>query len=175
MKNLSTKFSCGYHGHRGFTLLPCVVLTSILLVISLATLRLGHDFRMLTAGYVDRLIASEAAEAALHDAHQHLNMMDDPLALMSNDVVYEFGSMTGDSFPSGGRMQSKSPPEYQLEMVSAFQHAGIVRITATGIGLFATTRFVAQADYAIQLCPEDSTEPCERQLRQLAWRERLND
>ena len=175
MKNLSTKFSCGYHGHRGFTLLPCVVLTSILLVISLATLRLGHDFRMLTAGYVDRLIASEAAEAALHDAHQHLNMMDDPLALMSNDVVYEFGSMTGDSFPSGGRMQSKSPPEYQLEMVSAFQHAGIVRITATGIGLFATTRFVAQADYAIQLCSEDSTEPCERQLRQLAWRERLND
>jgi len=175
MKNLSTKFSCGYHGHRGFTLLPCVVLTSILLVISLATLRLGHDFRMLTAGYVDRLIASEAAEAALHDAHQHLNMMDDPLALMSNDVVYEFGSMTGDSFPSGGRMQSKSPPEYQLEMVSAFQHAGIVRITATGIGLFATTRFVAQVDYAIQLCPEESTDPCERQLRQLAWRQRLDD
>jgi hypothetical protein len=72
-------------------------------------------------------------------------------------------------------MQSKSPPEYQLEMVSAFQHAGIVRITATGIGLFATTRFVAQADYAIQLCPEDLTDPCERQLRQLAWREWLND
>jgi len=175
MKNLSTKVSCGYHGPRGFTLLPCVVLTSILLVISLATLRLGHDFRMLTAGYVDRLIASEAAEAALHDAHQHLNMMDDPLALMSNDVVYEFGSMTGDSFPSGGRMQSKSPPEYQFEMVSAFRHAGIVRITATGIGLFATTRFVAQADYAIQLCPEDLTDPCERQLRQLAWREWLDD
>ena len=175
MKNLSTKVSCGYHDPRGFTLLPCVVLTSILLVISLATLRLGHDFRMLTAGYVDRLIASEAAEAALHDAHQHLNMMDDPLALMSNDVVYEFGSMTGDSFPSGGRMQSKSPPEYQFEMVSAFRHAGIVRITATGIGLFATTRFVAQADYAIQLCPEDLTDPCERQLRQLAWREWLDD
>jgi Tfp pilus assembly protein PilX len=163
------------YGCRGFTLLPCVVLTSILLVVSMATLRLGHDFRMLTAGYVDRLIASEAAEAALHDAHQHLNMMDDPLALMSNDIVYEFGSVTGDTFPSVGRMQSKSPPEYQLEMVSAYQHAGIVRITATGSGMLATTRFVAQADYAIQLCPEDLTDPCERRLRQLAWRERLDD
>jgi Tfp pilus assembly protein PilX len=163
------------YGCRGFTLLPCVVLTSILLVVSMATLRLGHDFRMLTAGYVDRLIASEAAEAALHDAHQHLNMMDDPLALMSNDIVYEFGSVTGDTFPSVGRMQSKSPPEYQFEMISAFRHAGIVRITATGRGLFATTRFVAQADYAIQLCPEDLTDPCERRLRQLAWRERLDD
>jgi Tfp pilus assembly protein PilX len=163
------------YGCRGFTLLPCVVLTSILLVVSMATLRLGHDFRMLTAGYVDRLIASEAAEAALHDAHQHLNMMDDPLTLMSNDIVYEFGSVTGDTFPSVGRMQSKSPPEYQFEMISAFRHAGIVRITATGRGLFATTRFVAQADYAIQLCPEDLTDPCERRLRQLAWRERLDD
>lgn len=175
MKNQSTKIFRKGYDFRGFTLLPCIVLTSILFMVSMATLRLGHDFRMLTAGYVDRLIASEAAEAALHDAQQHLNMMDDPLSLKSNDVVYEFGSVTGDSFPSGGRMQSKSPPEYQLEMVSAFQHAGIVRITATGIGLFATTRFVAQADYAIQLCPEDLTDPCERQLRQLAWREWLND
>jgi hypothetical protein len=90
-------------------------------------------------------------------------------------IVYEFGSVTGDTFPSVGRMQSKSPPEYQFEMISAFRHAGIVRITATGRGLFATTRFVAQADYAIQLCPEESTDPCERQLRQLAWRQRLND
>ena len=174
-KNQSTKGSYPSDGSRGFILLPCIVLTSILLVVSMATLRLGHDFRTLTAGYVDRLIASEAAEAALHDAHQHLNMMDDPLSLMSNDVVYEFGSVTGDNFPSGGRMQSKSPPEYQFEMVSAFRHAGIVRITATGRGLFATTRFVAQADYAIQLCPEDLTDPCERRLRQLAWREWLDD
>ena len=142
---------------------------------SLATLHLAHDFRTLTAGSIDRLIASEAAEAALLDAHQHLNMMDDPLSLLNNELVYEFGSVTGDSFPSGGRMQSISPPEYRLEMVSAYQHAGIVRITATGSGLSATTRFVAQADYAIQLCPEDSTGPCERQLQQLAWRERLND
>ena len=175
MKNQSIKISWGCHGRRGFTLLPCIVLTSILLVISLTTLRIGHDFRTLTAGNVDRLIACEAAEAALHDAYQHLKIMDDPLSLLSNDVVYEFGSVTGDDFPSGGRMQSKSPPEYQFEMVSAFRHAGIVRITATGLGLFATTRFVAQADYAIQLCPEDLTDPCERQLRQLAWREWLDD
>ena len=143
MKNQSIKISWGCHGRRGFTLLPCIVLTSILLVISLTTLRIGHDFRTLTAGNVDRLIACEAAEAALHDAYQHLKIMDDPLSLLSNDVVYEFGSVTGDNFPSGGRMQSKSPPEYQFEMVSAFRHAGIVRITATGLGMFATTRFVA--------------------------------
>jgi Tfp pilus assembly protein PilX len=142
---------------------------------SLATLRLAYDFRTLTAGYDDRMIASEAAEVGLHDAHQHLNMIDDPISLMSNNVEYEFGSVTGDTFPSVGRMQSKSPPEYQFEMISAFRHAGIVRITATGRGLFATTRFVAQADYAIQLCPEDLTDPCERRLRQLAWRERLDD
>ena len=175
MKNQSIKISWGCHGRRGFTLLPCIVLTSILLVISLTTLRIGHDFRTLTAGNVDRLIACEAAEAALHDAYQHLKIMDDPLSLLSNDVVYEFGSVTGDNFPSGGRMQSKSPPEYQFEMVSAFRHAGIVRITATGLGLFATTRFVVQADYAIQLCPEELTDPCERRLRQLAWREWLDD
>ena len=72
MKNQSIKISWGCHGRRGFTLLPCIVLTSILLVISLTTLRIGHDFRTLTAGNVDRLIASEAAEAALHDAYQHL-------------------------------------------------------------------------------------------------------
>ena len=174
-KNQSTKGSYPSYGCRGFILLPCILLTSILLVVSMATLRLGHDFRTLTAGYIDRSIASEAAEAALHDAYQHLKIMDDPLSLLSNDVVYEFGSVTGDSFPSGGRMQSKSPPEYQLEMVSAYQHAGIVRITATGIGLFAATRFVAQADYAIQLCPEDAADPCQRQLLQIAWRERLND
>lgn len=171
----STKVPRGCYGRRGFTLLPCIVLTSILLLISICTLKLVLNFRALTEGNVDRLIASEAAEAALHDAHQHLTMMDDPVSLMSNDIVYEFGSVTGDSFPSGGRMQSKLPPEYQFEMVSAFRHAGIVRITATGRGLFATTRFVAQADYAIQLCPEDLTDPCERRLRQLAWRERLDD
>ena len=142
---------------------------------SLATLRLAHDFRTLTAGYDDRMIASEAAEVGLHDAHQHLNMIDDPISLMSNNVVYEFGSVTGANFPSGGRMQSKSPPEYQLEVISVNQHEGIVRITVTGIGLFATTRFIAQADYAIHLCPEDLTDPCERQLRQLAWRQRFDD
>ncbi len=175
LKNPSIKLSYSDYRSRGFILLPCILLTAISLLIALATLRLGHDFRTLTAGYADRLIASEAAEAALHDAHQHLTMMDDPLSLSSNDVVYEFGSVTGDSFPSGGRMQSKSPPEYQLELVSAYQHAGIVRITATGSGVLVTTRFVAQADYAIQLCPEDAAEPCQRQLRQIAWRERLND
>ncbi len=175
MNNQSTKVPRGCHGRRGFTLLPCIVLTSILLLISMSTLWLGHNFRTLTASYADRLIASEAAEAALQDAHQHLTIMDDPMSLMSNDIVYEFGSVTGDSFPSGGRMQSKTPPEYQFEMVSAFRHAGIVRITATGRGLFTTTRFVAQADYAIQLCPEDLTDPCERRLRQVAWRERLDD
>jgi Tfp pilus assembly protein PilX len=174
-KNQSTKVSTLVCGSRGFTLLPCIVLTGILLLMSMATLRLGHNFRTLTAGYVDRSIASEAAEAALHDAHQHLKMMDDPRSLLNSDIVYEFGSVTGDSFPSGGRMQSKSPPEYQLEMVSAYQLAGIVRITATGTGMLETTRFIAQADYAVQLCPEDATEPCERQLRQLAWREWLND
>ncbi len=163
------------YGCRGFILLPCILLTAILLVISLATLRLGHDFRILAAGYVDRSIASEAAEAALHDANQHLNIMDDPLSLSSKDVVYEFGSVTGGSFLSGGRMQSKSPPEYQLEVINVNQYEGIVRITATGIGLFATTQFVAQADYAITLCSELSIDPCQRQLRQLAWRERLND
>ena len=171
----STKVSYSVYGCRGFTMMPCVVLTSILLVMSMATLRLGHNFRILAAGYVDRSIASEAAEAALRDANQHLNIMDDSLSLSSKDVVYEFGSVTGDSFPSGGRMQSKSPPEYQLEVIHINQHEGIVRITATGIGLFATTRFVAQADYAIQFCPEESMDPCQRQLRQLAWRERSND
>ena len=173
MKNQSTK--CSLSGSRGFTLMPCVVLTAILLVMSLATLRMGHDFRILTAGFADRLIASEAAELVLQDAYQHVTMMDDPLSLLSKDVVYEFGSMTGDSFPSGDRMQSKSPPEYQLEVLSVNQHEGIIRITVKGSGMFATTRFVAQADYAIRLCPEDSIDPCERQLRQLAWRERLND
>ena len=142
---------------------------------SLATLRLAHDFQTLTAGYADRLIASEAAELVLQDAYQHVTMMDDPLSLLSKDVVYEFGSMTGVNFPSGGRMQSKSPPVYQLEVISVNQHEGIVRITVTGIGLFATTRFIAQADYAIHLCPEDLTDPCERQLRQLAWRQRFDD
>ena len=171
----STKVPRGCYGRRGFTLLPCIVLTSILLLISICTLKLVLNFRALTEGNVDRLIASEAAEAALHDANQHLNIMDDPLSLSSKDVVYEFGSVTGGSFLSGGRMQSKSPPEYQLEVINVNQYEGIVRVTATGIGLFATTQFVAQADYAITLCSELSIDPCQRQLRQLAWRERLND
>ena len=120
MKNQSIKISWGCHGRRGFTLLPCIMLTSILLAISLATLRIGHDFRTLTAGNVDRLIASEAAEAALHDAHQHLTMMDDPLSLKSNNVVYEFGSITGDSFLRAVECNRNHRPSISLKWLAPF-------------------------------------------------------
>jgi Tfp pilus assembly protein PilX len=159
----------------GFTLMPCVVLIAIIVWISLATLRITDDFRLFTNGRIDRLVAKAAAETALQDAYMHVKMSDDPLSLSGNEVIYEFGSVTGDTFPLGGRMQSIKIPEYQIHVIQTNPNQGISRITATGFGVLATTQFVVQADYAVRVCSDELSELCEREVRQLAWRAQRHD
>jgi Tfp pilus assembly protein PilX len=164
-----------YSTKSGFTLLPCLILTMALLMITITGLRFSHDFRMLMSGYVNRLIAREAAEAVLQDAHEHLKISDEPLSLEGSNVVYNYGSMTGDVFSFGGRMQSIDSPQYQLDVKHINTHEGISRITATGFGMQASTRVVIQADYAIRMCPSDVINYCERQITELARQELWHD
>jgi Tfp pilus assembly protein PilX len=164
-----------YSAKRGFTLLPCLILTMALLMLTVAGLRFSHDFRRLMSGHVNRLIAREAAEAALQDAHEHLKINDDPLSLEGSNVVYKYGSMTGDMFSFGGRMQSIDSPEYQLDVKRITTDEGISRITATGFGMQTSTRVVIEADYAIRMCPSDVVSYCERQITEVAWRELWHD
>jgi Tfp pilus assembly protein PilX len=164
-----------YAAESGFTLLPCLILTMALLMLTLAGLRLTHDFRLLMSGHINRLIAREAAEAVLQDAYSHLKISDDPLSLESSNVVYKYGSMTGDMFSFGGRKQSIESPEYQLDVKRINTHEGIARITATGFGMHTSTRVVILVDYAIRICPDDVLDYCDRQITELAWRELWHD
>lgn len=157
--------------------MPCVVLMTVLVLITLATLRFTYDFQLFTNGRIDRLIAKEAAEIALRDAYAHLKTSDDPLSFSGNEVIYEYGSITGDIFPFGSRMQSIKPPEYQIEVVRTNPSEGISRVTARGFGVLYTTQFIAQVDYAIRLCSDElsTISICEREVRPLAWREQLHE
>lgn len=159
----------------GFTLMPCLILTMALLMLTLAGLRFAHDFRSLMSGHVNRLIAKQAAEAVLQDAHEHLKISDDPLSLEGSSVVYKFGSMTGDVFSFGGRMQSIDSPEYQLNVKRINTQEGLARITAIGFGMHITTRVVIQSDYAILICPDDVHNYCERQITELSRLEQWHD
>lgn len=164
-----------YSTKSGFTLLPCLILTMALLMLTITGLRFSHDFRMLMSGHVNRLIAKEAAEAVLQDAHEHLKVSDDPLSLEVSNVVYKYGSITGDVFSFGGRMQSIDSPEYQLDVKRITTDEGISRITVTGFGMQTSTRVVIQADYAIRMCPSDVINYCERQITELARQELWHD
>jgi Tfp pilus assembly protein PilX len=175
MKNQSTTLLRDDYFSRGFSLMPCVVLITVLALITLTTLRFSYDFQLFTKGRIDRLIAKEAAEIALQDAYAHLKTSDDPLSVSGNEVIYEYGSVTGDTFPFGGRMQSIKPPEYQINVIRTNPSEGISRVTATGFGVFSTTQFIAQMDYAIRLCPDELSTTCEREVRPLAWREQIHE
>lgn len=175
MKNKTYPALCLPSGVSGFTLLPCLILSMALLMMTLAALRFAHDFRFLITANVDRLIAKEAAEAALQDAYRHLEIGDDPLSLAGNDVVYKFGSITGDGFSYGGRMQSAASPEYQFKVIHVSGLEGIARVTATGFGIFDSTRAVIQVDYVIRLCSDDVITFCRRKISELAWREQVRE
>lgn len=175
MKNKAYPALCLHAGVSGFTLLACLVLSMALLMMTLAALRFAHDFRFLVTANVDRLIAKEAAEAALQDAYHHLEISDDPLSVAANDIVYKFGSVTGSGFSYGGRMQSIASPEYQLAVLHLHEQEGISRVTATGFGMVVSTRAVIQADYVIRLCSDDVTIFCQRKISELAWREQVHE
>ena len=159
---LSTFVKNNFSG--GFSLITCLVLTIVLNLITMATLGFTYDFQLFADGRIDRLIAKGAADVALQDAYTHLKISDDPLSLSSNEVIYEFGSITGDTFSYGGRMQSIKPPEYQINVIQINPSEGISRVTAKGFGIFATTQFIAQADYAVRLCSDEFSKFCQRQI-----------
>lgn len=155
----------------GLALVPCTLLMLTVLILLSASLQLVRDFQSTILGQADRQVAFYAAEAAMLDAKRHLEKIDDPLSLSGSEMVYEFGSITGDNFPSGGRLQTRHSPVYLLQVLSADASEGVIRITATGTGWFDSTKFSLQADYAVAVCPENSDMPCERQVSQISRRE----
>ena len=173
MKNKTHPALYLHSGVSGFTLLPCLVISMALLMMTLSALRFAHDFRFLVTANLDRLIAKEAAEAVLQDAYHHLEISDDPLSFAANDIVYKFDNITGYGFSYDGRMQSIAAPEYQLNVIYLYDQEDVSRVTATGFGMVDSTRAVIQADYVIRLCSDDVSISCQRKISELAWREQV--
>lgn len=140
----------------GSTLVACSLVMFGVALLTSAALRSLEDRISLTHNAVDRRLAQQAAEAALHDAALTLAMIPDRLTLAEVQGTHRIGEMTGDTYVYGGYLQPCVLPEYVLEVISPSDINPIYRVTAQGKGYSDTTTVVLQADFAVQLCKTDS-------------------
>ena len=165
----------------GAALMPCALLLLMVLLLNSASLRISRNQHNAAQVHADRNVARHAAEAALLDAELHLMLVDDPLSPLTSGVIYQFGSITGSSYPyssdsaDSGAMQSARSPSYRIDLISIAATGGICRVSATGTGLLSTTEIHLQADYAVSACDPDAGNSCTREVRRLAWRELATD
>jgi len=144
------------------TLLSCSLVLMGVAMLASALLRSSQDDVSLTYSTIDRLLAQQAAEAALRDAAATLSMMSQNLTIAQAKGLHHLGDITGDRFAQGGPMQSSAPPEYFLEMMPYSSNADPMqtegssphryRVTAKGIGLSEMTTVVLQAEFEAQTC-----------------------
>ncbi len=157
--------------HSGMTLLACSLVLLGVAMLASASLRSLQDDVSLTYSTIDRLLAQQAAEAALHDAATTLSMIPKNLTPEQAQGVHHLGDITGAYFAQGGYMQSCSVPEYVLEMLPQSASADTIqpedssshryRVTAKGRGLSQATMVVLQAEFETQACiveKNDSTK-----------------
>jgi Tfp pilus assembly protein PilX len=131
-----------------------------------AALRSLEDGISLTHNAVDRGLAQEAADTALHDAAMTLAMIPDQLTVAKAQGTHRIGELTGETYAYGGYLQPGAPPTYVVEMISqsgTVNHSpagstppDIYRVTAYGQGRSDSTSIILQADFAVQFCKSDS-------------------
>ena len=115
---------------------------------------------------IDRRLAEQAAEAALHDAAMTLTMSPEQFAVATALGPHRFGDITGERYPHGGQFQACAPPDYVLELLTQADlsnHASdggtapaIYRVTAHGKGRSESTTVMLQADFALHRCTTGS-------------------
>ena len=123
---------------------------------------------------LDRQLAMQAAEAALMDAEQDILQTRDA-TIPTDQPALAYGSVTGNYFASGGRLQAAQRPTYAFNMLPLAQQQDSVvryffRITAVGFGARVTTQVVLQADFLKASCAA-CINPWQGRL---AWRELLS-
>ena len=148
--------------HKGMTLLACSLVLLGVAMLASASLRSLQDDVSLTYSTIDRLLAQQAAEAALQDAAATLSMIPENLTIVQAQGSHHLGEITGERFAQGGPMQSCSAPEYFLEILpkasgidpiqaeASFPHR--YRVTAKGKGLSEATVVVLRAEFEAQTC-----------------------
>ncbi len=109
-----------------------------------------------TVNALDRQLALQAAEAALMDAEQDILQTRDATVLLAQPAL-AYGSVTGNRYVLGGRMQTSQLPIYSFSMFPLVQkNAATVRyffrITAVGFGARASTQVVLQSDFLKSAC-----------------------
>lgn len=140
----------------GFALISCVLILMVVLLLGLSAQQIVRESAAAAANALDRQLALQAAEAALMDAEQDiLQTRDATIAFSQPSLVY--GSVTGNRFVLGGRMQTSQLPIYSFSMLPlAQQNTATVRyffrITAIGFGARASTQVVLQSDFLKSAC-----------------------
>ena len=147
---------------KGMTLLACSLVLLGVAMLASASLRSIHDDVSLTYSTIDRLLAQQAAEAALQDAAVTLSMIPKSLTILQAQGSHYLGEITGERFAQGGPMQSCSAPEYFLEILPQASSIDPIqpevssphryRVTAKGKGLSDATVVVLWAEFEIQPC-----------------------
>jgi Tfp pilus assembly protein PilX len=150
----------------GATLIACALMMFGVAMLTSAALRSLEDGISLTHNAVDRGLAQEAADTALHDAAMTLAMIPDQLTVAKAQGTHRIGELTGETYAYGGYLQPGAPPTYVVEMISqsgTVNHSpagstppDIYRVTAYGQGRSDSTSIILQADFAVQFCKSDS-------------------
>ena len=148
--------------HKGMTLLACSLVLLGVAMLASASLRSIQDDVSLTYSTIDRLLAQQAAEAALKDAAATLSMIPKNLTIVQAQGSHQLGEITGERFAQGGPMQSCSAPEYFLEILPQASSINPIqaeassphryRVTAKGKGLSEATVVVLRAEFETQTC-----------------------
>ena len=148
--------------HKGMTLLACSLVLLGVAMLASASLRSIQDDVSLTYSTIDRLLAQQAAEAALQDAAATLSMIPKNLTIVQAQGSHQLGEITGERFAQGGPMQSCSAPEYFLEILPQASSINPIqaeassphryRVTAKGKGLSEATVVVLRAEFETQTC-----------------------
>jgi Tfp pilus assembly protein PilX len=144
------------------TLLACSLVLLGVAMLASASLRSIQDDVSLTYSTIDRLLAQQAAEAALQDAAVTLSMIPKSLTILQAQGSHYLGEITGERFAQGGPMQSCSAPEYFLEILPQASSIDPIqtevssphryRVTAKGKGLSEATVVVLRAEFEMQPC-----------------------
>ncbi len=164
----------------GMALVSCAVILTAILLLALATRQLVGESAAASLNGQDRLMALQAAQAALADAEQAIAEAPDAAAIpnTSLDLPVGYGSVTANQLPFGGRLQSMRLPAYRifLQELSEDPVQGSVRylyqVTAVGNGWRESTQVVLQSVFVRLVCmhPQEGVCSAQRQGR-LSWRE----
>lgn len=158
----------------GFALISCVLILMTVLLLGLAAQQIVRESAAAGTNAIDRQLAMQAAEAALMDAEQDILQTRDASMDISQPAL-AYGSVTGNYFASGSRMQAAQLPTYAFSMLP-LAHQGdsnvryFYRITAVGVGSRITTQVVLQSDFLKSSCAA-CINPWQGRL---AWREMLS-